>query len=125
KLFMMLKNGGEFGGTCYLSPETIELFTQKADPAGRRGLGWDKPDKRAGFVSPASAKASSRTYGHLGFTGACAWIDPEYDLLYIFLSNRTYLNPEKSLFNTDSVRIKIMDAIYDAIKPSMPTDLQE
>jgi beta-glucosidase-like glycosyl hydrolase/CubicO group peptidase (beta-lactamase class C family) len=125
KLFMMLKNGGEYGGRCYLSPETIELFTQKADPSGRRGLGWDKPDKRPGFVSPVSAKASSRTYGHLGFTGTCVWIDPEYDLLYIFLSNRTFLNQDKSLFNTDSVRIKIMDVVYESLKTSVPTDLQE
>ncbi len=125
KLFMMLKNGGEFGGKCYLSPETIELFTEKADPGGRRGLGWDKPEKRPGFVSPASVKASGRTYGHLGFTGTCVWIDPEHDLLYLFLSNRTYLNPEKSLFNTESVRIKIMDVVYDAIKLSTPADLRE
>ncbi len=35
--------------------------------------------------------ASERTYGHTGFTGTCFWIDPEEEIVFVFLSNR--VNP--------------------------------
>jgi len=61
----------------------------------RRGYGFDKPEKdNATRKEPYPSKsASSKTFGHTGFTGICVWVDPSYDLIYIFLSNR--VNPTR------------------------------
>ncbi|MFN3940670.1 MAG: serine hydrolase, partial [Chitinophagales bacterium] len=89
-ILQMLLNGGTYGGETFFSRETVEKFTAKQSSVSRRGLGFDKPDKNPGNSSPASSYASGKTYGHLGFTGICAWVDPQYNLIYIFLSNRVY-----------------------------------
>ena len=51
-----------------------------------RGIGFDKPtlDLKGG---PTCDAVSMKSYGHSGFTGTRAWVDPEHDLVYIFLSN--------------------------------------
>ena len=30
------------------------------------------------------------SFGHSGFTGTYAWADPEEEIVYVFLANRTY-----------------------------------
>ncbi|MFM9074578.1 MAG: serine hydrolase, partial [Bacteroidota bacterium] len=80
---------GQYGGHRYFSPETIELFTARQFPNSRRGLGWDKPPMD-GTSNPAGDLASPLTFGHTGFTGTCIWVDPFYDLVYVFLSNRVH-----------------------------------
>ncbi|HEX7847479.1 MAG TPA: glycoside hydrolase family 3 N-terminal domain-containing protein, partial [Chitinophagaceae bacterium] len=91
-LYQMLLNGGELNGERYLNPETIKKFIGYGSDISRRGLGFDKPEKdNATRKEPyPSALASSETFGHTGFTGTCVWVDPRYDIVYIFLSNRVY-----------------------------------
>ena len=60
--------------------------------------------------------ASPQTFGHTGFTGTCVWVDPKYDLVYIFLSNRVNPTRNNPVFAQLSVRGKIQDAIIEAIK---------
>ena len=116
KLMLMVKEGGKYGGEAYLSPQTIETFTRKQLSYSRKGLGWDKPEGRPNRSTPVSDYTSLKTYGHTGFTGTCVWVDPQYDLVYIFLSNRTYpyANQYKLLIR-ENVRIVIMDQIYKSI----------
>ncbi|MFN7707935.1 MAG: serine hydrolase, partial [Sphingobacteriia bacterium] len=85
-------------------------------PSSRRGLGWDKPDKRPGYISPASDYATASAYGHLGFTGTCVWVDPEADLIYILLANRTYPDSENNTFLYENVRGKVADLLYESIR---------
>ncbi|MDX2286365.1 MAG: serine hydrolase, partial [Bacteroidia bacterium] len=55
-------------------------------------------------------------YGHTGFTGTCVWVDPEADLVFIFLSNRTYPFPDSQrLLNEERVRGKLLDQVYLAM----------
>ena len=96
KLMLMVKNGGEYGDRRYLHPSTIENFTLKQLKYSRRGLGWDKPEFRPNRSNPVSEYASPTTYGHTGFTGTSVWVDPKYDLIYVFLSNRTYPKSKKA-----------------------------
>jgi CubicO group peptidase (beta-lactamase class C family) len=113
KLAQMLLQKGSYGGYQYYKPETVNLFTAKQFDRSRRGLGWDKP-VQSDFNSPTSLKASPKTYGHTGFTGTCLWIDPEFNLVYIFLSNRVY--PDRSgKLNTSNIRSRIQDVIYESI----------
>jgi beta-N-acetylhexosaminidase len=43
-------------------------------------------------------------------------MDPEYDLLYIFMSNRVSPSRENPRFAAMGTRPKIQQVIYDAIK---------
>ena len=93
KLGQMYLQNGNYGGEKYLSEETIKLFTTRTEKENRRGLGWDKPGKE-NERTPTSRWVSLDTYGHTGFTGTAIWIDPEFDLVYVFLSNRIHPDPE-------------------------------
>ena len=113
KLGQMLLQEGSYGGYQYYKPETVNLFTAKQFDKSRRGLGWDKP-VQSEWNSPTSLKASPKTFGHTGFTGTCIWIDPEFDLMYIFLSNRVYPDRGSKLI-TSNIRSRIQDVIYESI----------
>lgn len=114
KLLLMLKNGGTYGNERFLHPEIIELFTRFHQKNSRRGLGWDKPDPTPGKISPVPDDAGLKTYGHLGFTGICVWVDPERDLIYIFLSNRTFPDASNSLLVKKGYRSIIHQYIYNS-----------
>ena len=113
KLGQMLLQGGSYGGYQYYKPETVEVFAAKQFEKSRRGLGWDKP-VQSEWNSPTSLKASPKTFGHTGFTGTCIWIDPEFDLLYIFLSNRVYPDRSGKLI-TANIRSRIQSVVYESI----------
>jgi beta-N-acetylhexosaminidase len=115
KLLFMLKNEGYYGGQQYLRPETIKAFTKKQISSSRKALGWDRPESNPYKSNPASEHSSEETFGHTGFTGTCVWVDPQYDLVFIFLSNRTYPNPGNKLLNREHVRSKVFDQVYEAI----------
>jgi beta-N-acetylhexosaminidase len=113
KLGQMLVQNGKYGGQTYFKPQTVELFSNKQFKKSRRGIGWDKPIP-SDWNSPTSLLVSSRTYGHTGFTGTCMWIDPEFDLVYIFLSNRVYPDRNSKLLNAN-IRPRIQEVIYKSI----------
>jgi beta-N-acetylhexosaminidase len=120
-LYQMLLNGGTFGGKQYLKKETVDWFTSYHTPISRRGMGFDKPEKNNDVlpVSKAypSASVSPQTYGHTGYTGTCVWVDPAYDLVYIFLSNRVTPEGGTNLkLSNMNVRSNIQQAIYDAMQ---------
>jgi beta-N-acetylhexosaminidase len=113
KVGQMLLQEGSYGGVQYYRPETVRLFTAKKYKNSRRGIGWDKPiPSDPGTLT--SFYASPSTFGHTGFTGTCIWIDPEFDLVYIFLSNRVYPDRNNKLSNAN-IRSRIQDVIYKSI----------
>jgi len=122
KILQMWLNGGEYGGERYLSKETVGLFTKTKSPNSRRGLGFDKPDMENTDNSPTSISASAHTYGHTGFTGTCFWVDPDENLIYIFLSNRVYPSRTHNKISELSIRTRIQDVVYEAINNSIQTN---
>ena len=115
KVLQLLLNEGEYGGKRYLSKETVRLFTTAKSPNSRRGLGFDKPDDDE-QRSPTGKLAPASTIGHTGFTGTCFWIDPDNQLIYIFLSNRVYPSRTNRDLMKLGIRSRIQDAIYEAIR---------
>lgn len=109
-LFQMNLNQGYYGGIRFYMPNTLEKFSKRQVSYNRRGLGWDKPEYNGG--GPTSRYASSATFGHTGYTGTCVWIDPKYNLIYIFLSNRVYPFDSNKKLIKNSTRTKIQDIIY-------------
>lgn len=118
KVLQMLLNLGSYEGRRYLKPETILLFTTAQYPqsGNRRGLGFDKPLlKYDSLKSTVAKEASKYSYGHSGFTGTLFWVDPEYDLIYIFLSNRVFPSRKNTAIYTLNVRPSIHALLYDFI----------
>ena len=114
KLGQMWLQKGEYGGLRYFKAETIELFTSKQYETSRRGLGWDKPVP-SDPNGPTSIYASAKTFGHTGFTGTCVWVDPEFELVYVFLSNRVYPDMTNNKILNANIRPRIQDVIYQSI----------
>lgn len=112
-LYQMMLNRGTYGGVQYIKPETVDLFTSKQSAVSRRGLGFDRWDPIPERHYP-SKMASDQAYGHTGFTGTCVWVDPKFNLVYVFLSNR--VNPDvSSKLGSLNIRPRIQDVVYDAI----------
>lgn len=116
RLCQMWLNGGSYGGRQIMSPKTVKTFTATKSGKSRRKLGFDGPDTENPDKTPTAQKASPSTFGHIGFTGTCIWVDPENELIYIFLSNRVHPTRDNSAFSRLNIRPAIMDAVYDAIK---------
>jgi beta-N-acetylhexosaminidase len=114
KFGQMLLQKGYYGGYQYFKAETVDYFTAKQFDTSRRGLGWDKP-VQSDWVSPTSILASPKTFGHTGFTGTCMWIDPEFDLIFIFLSNRVYPTRNNNKLSSLNIRSRIQDVIYQSV----------
>ena len=116
QVYQMLLNGGELNGKRYLSKETCQLFTTEVSKISRRGLGFDKPDTKNPRMSPCGTHATAKVYGHTGFTGTCAWVDPDNRLVYVFLSNRIYPKVTNGKLSKMNIRENIQDVIYEAMK---------
>jgi CubicO group peptidase (beta-lactamase class C family) len=116
-LYQMILNKGTYGGEQYFKPETVDLFTAKQSPVSRRGLGFDRWDPLTDHHYP-SELASPDTYGHTGYTGTCVWVDPKYNLVYVFLSNRVYPKVTGKLSSL-RIRPRIQDAVYRAIEKGL------
>lgn len=112
-LFQMLLNGGTYGGRKFLKKETIDKFVTPPYYS-KRGYGFDKP--RGKYTESCSAKASKKTYGHSGFTGTCVWVDPETELVYIFLSNRIYPSIDNRKLFKEKYRGRVHSVIYNALE---------
>lgn len=115
RIYQMLLNGGELDGKRYLSKETCRLFTTTVARSCRRGLGFDKPDMQNPAKSPCAPSAPASVYGHTGFTGTCAWVDPDNGLVYVFLSNRIYPDVWNSKLLKLDIRGRIQEAMYRAV----------
>lgn len=98
KLYQMLLNNGTLDGKRYLSEETCKTFTTQTSKISHRGLGWDRKD--------------AAIYGHTGFTGTCTWVDPDNQMIYVFLSNRTYPHSWNNLLSKLNIRSRIQEVIY-------------
>lgn len=114
-IMQMLINNGGYGGHKFFEESTVDLFTTRYYKSTRRGLGFDLQDLDHAAGDNMSKLASPKTFGHTGFTGTCAYADPENKLIYIFLSNRTYPTMENNLLHKNDYRTKIQNIIYEAM----------
>ena len=117
KMMQMYLQKGNYGGIQYFSEKTFNDFNTCyfCAQGNRRGLGLDKP-QLPGTSGPTCGCASLTSFGHTGFTGTMAWVDPETEIVYVFLSNRTF--PDSNAPNKlskENIREDIQKIIYDAI----------
>lgn len=113
-IFYMILNNGNYNGTQYLSEKLILEYTSSKFPDNRRGIGFDKPT--GDDMGPTYEFVSNSSYGHTGFTGTMAWVDPKIDMVYIFLSNRTYPTSKNKQLIKKNVRTNIQEVFYKAFE---------
>jgi beta-N-acetylhexosaminidase len=115
KILQMNLNKGSYNYETYFNAKTFDLFTNSATIKSHRALGWDKQpeDKDSHYIS---GQASAESYGHSGYTGTMVWVDPKYDLIFIFLANRVYPNASNNKLNSLKIRRKIHDVVYQSIQ---------
>lgn len=116
KIMQLYLNGGSYGGKKYFKPETLKKFNTcyYCDNNVRRGVGFDKP--QLGNAGPTCGCVSMTSFGHTGFTGTLAWADPEEEIVFVFLSNRTYPDVDNRRLIQQNIREKIQQVIYDSIE---------
>ena len=115
KIMQTYLNGGDYGGEQFLKAETISKYNTcyycKEDV--RRGVGFDKPQLKK--VGPTCNCVSMSSFGHSGFTGTFAWADPEEEIVYVFLSNRTFPDSNNRKLIREDIRSNIQKVIYESI----------
>jgi beta-glucosidase-like glycosyl hydrolase/CubicO group peptidase (beta-lactamase class C family) len=122
KLYQMYLQMGTYGGKVYLKESTMREFTRVQFPQNknRRGLGFDKPSLNNAVLSEKAAypikAASPESFGHSGYTGTFVWIDPKYQLVYIFLSNRVFPTRDNNKISDLNVRTEIQRVIYENMR---------
>ncbi|EDM43086.1 b-glycosidase, glycoside hydrolase family 3 protein [unidentified eubacterium SCB49] len=116
KIMQMYLWKGTYGDKQYFKPETIDAFNTCyfCEDNVRRGVGFDKP--QLGDVGPTCGCVSLNSFGHSGFTGTFTWADPDQDIVYVFMSNRTYPDAGNRKLIGSNLRSNIQEAIYEAIK---------
>lgn len=115
KIMQMYLQGGLYGGKRFLNERTIKKFNTCyfCHKDVRRGVGFDKPQLKE--KGPTCGCVSRKSFGHSGFTGTYTWADPDEELVYVFLSNRTYPSATNTLLVKSALRTRIQQAIYDSI----------
>lgn len=116
KLMQLYLNYGEYGGERFINESTIREFIrcQFCANGNRRGVGFDKPSPN-GEGGTACDCVSYASFGHAGFTGTLAWVDPEKELVYIFLSNRIHPNAENKKLIKEGQRALVQQVFYNAM----------
>ena len=116
KIMQMYLWMGSYGTITYLKPETLDLFNtcNYCDVDVRRGVGFDKPQLED--VGPTCGCVSMDSFGHSGFTGTFTWADPEEEIIYVFLSNRTYPDATNRKIIKNNLRSDIQELIYQSIE---------
>ena len=114
KLGQMQLQNGYYGGTQFFKENTVKTFSSAPDSSNRRGLGWDKAPVGE-LYAYISGYASRESYGHSGFTGTVIWIDPTYDLVFVFLSNRINPSASNDKITKQHLRRKLQEIVYKAM----------
>ncbi|MPR35792.1 glycoside hydrolase family 3 N-terminal domain-containing protein [Salmonirosea aquatica] len=115
KIMQMYLQNGYYGGKQYISRDAMFEFTRYQFPelGSRRGIAFDKPSFQ--YTGNAPHYASPASFGHTGYTGIMVWMDPVYNLDFVFLSNRVYPTRENTKLYTLNIRTSIMDAVYEGL----------
>jgi serine-type D-Ala-D-Ala carboxypeptidase len=98
-------------GSPLVKKETLEIFTRRQGlpPGTSRALGWDTPSQ----PSQSGKYFSSRSYGHLGYTGTSLWIDPDRQLSVTLLTNRTW--PDRGSQSIKQIRPAFHNAVIESL----------
>ena len=108
--------GGVYDGVRLFDKESFDLFNYcyYCDKGNRSGAGFDKPQLEGKHGSTFGG-VSKKSFGHYGYTGSIAWADPDEEIIFVFLSNRTYPTRENTLLQTHNIRTRMQEIVYNSL----------
>ena len=95
------------GGSAWLSQSLVQTMWTRVDRSDW-ALGFDTP---AAHGSSSGRHFSSRSVGHLGFTGTSFWLDLDRRIAVVLLTNRVH--PSRANVRIREFRPRIHDAIME------------
>ena len=115
KIMQMYLQNGKANGHEFITSKTLNDFNQcyYCNQGNRRGVGFDKPQLEGN--GSTCGCVSDISFGHMGFTGTYAWVDPDQELIFVFLSNRTYPSMSNNLLGKNNIRTRMQELIYKAL----------
>lgn len=119
KIMQFYLQKGHYGDLNLLDEKTLDYFTKVQFPENnnRRALGFDKPYLNNKSLSTGNAYpapgVSQESFGHSGFTGTFTWVDPNNNLLFVFLTNRIYPTRENTKLIDTNFRPRLLQAIIE------------
>ncbi len=121
KLMELYRRMGKYGGEQIISETVLREYSkvQFPDNNNRRGLGFDKPYLNNNELNQEETyptkSASPESFGHSGYTGTFVWIDPVFEISYVFLANRVYPTRYNTRLYDNNIRTNILQSVYDSI----------
>ena len=114
KIMQLYLQKGNYGNLDFFSSGVFDEFNKChfCDDNVRRGIGFDKPEIEDDETITCDC-VSKNSFGHSGFTGTYAWADPEDQIIYVFLSNRTYPTMENRKLIDYNIRTDIKKIVFD------------
>lgn len=119
KLMHLYLYDGRYGGQEVITPGVVSRFSKCVyceAGSNYRALGFDRPSRPGDPNGNAAASAPKTSFGHTGFTGTYTWIDPENELVYVFLSNRVNPTRENRKLYQLNIRTDVLEVVYQALK---------
>ena len=115
KIMQMYLQKGNYNGNQLFTSKTFDRFNHcyYCNEGNRRGVGFDKPQLEG--EGSTCGCVTSKSFGHMGFTGTYAWADPDEDLIFVFLSNRTYPTMTNNLLGEKNIRTRMQSLIYKSL----------
>ncbi len=117
--YQMMLNGGTYHGARILSRASVEAMTAVHTGVPGpwwEGLGWAVQRQRPS--SGEWALFSIGAYGHRGSRGTYGWVDPQKDLVGVFMIQRRRLESQEQDSVRDTFVAMTYAAIADDLKPT-------
>ena len=117
KVLQLFLQKGSYSKKLFFDEENFNLFNFRhfEDEKVRRGIGFDKPELDPDDPNTCGCVSES-SFGHYGFTGSMAWVDPEKEIIYVFLSNRTYPDESNNSLSEFNIRTELQKIVHEAFE---------
>lgn len=118
KLMHLYLYDGKYGDQQLIGQGIVHEYSKcvHCDSGNYRAMGFDRPNRPGDPSGNAAPSAPASSFGHTGFTGTYAWIDPVNDLVYVFLSNRVNPTRENRKLYQLNTRTNVLEVVYRALK---------
>ena len=117
KVLQLFLQKGSYSKKLFFDEENFNLFNIRhfEDEKVRRGIGFDKPELDPDDPNTCGCVSES-SFGHYGFTGSMAWVDPKNEIIYVFLSNRTYPDESNNSLSEFNIRTELQKIVHEAFE---------
>ena len=115
-LLQTMIQGGSYNDKKIFLQDSFDTFNKcyYCEFNNRSGVGFDKPQIEGKHGSTFGG-VSMNSFGHYGYTGSMVWADPDEEIIFIFLSNRTYPTRRNTLLQTSNIRTRSQEIVYRSL----------